>query len=41
VAVLIDEYDAPVTNNLKMVELAEAKAKILHNFFSTLKKWHK
>jgi hypothetical protein len=38
VAVLIDEYDAPVTRNMSNTDIAQANAKILHNFFATLKK---
>jgi hypothetical protein len=37
VAVLIDEYDAPVTRNMSDIALAQANAKVLHNFFATLK----
>ncbi|MDR2141425.1 MAG: AAA family ATPase, partial [Deltaproteobacteria bacterium] len=37
IAVLIDEYDAPVTRNLDNQEIATANAKILHDFFATLK----
>jgi hypothetical protein len=37
VVVLINEYDAPVTRNMSNVVLTEANAKILHNFFATLK----
>ncbi|MDR2197984.1 MAG: AAA family ATPase [Deltaproteobacteria bacterium] len=38
VVVLIDEYDAPVSNYISNLELAEANAKILHNLFASLKK---
>jgi hypothetical protein len=38
VAVLIDEYDAPVTNNMDNLALAQANAKVLHDFFAALKK---
>jgi hypothetical protein len=38
IAVLIDEYDAPVTRNMANVEMAQANADILHDFFATLKK---
>ncbi|MDR2140955.1 MAG: AAA family ATPase [Deltaproteobacteria bacterium] len=38
IAVLIDEYDAPVTRNMDNLEIATANAKILHDFFATLKK---
>ncbi|MDR2140846.1 MAG: AAA family ATPase [Deltaproteobacteria bacterium] len=38
VAVLIDEYDAPVTSQMDDQEVAEANAKILRQFFATLKK---
>ncbi|MDR0547816.1 MAG: AAA family ATPase, partial [Deltaproteobacteria bacterium] len=37
VAVLIDEYDAPVTRNLANEKVAEANAIILHDFFAKLK----
>jgi hypothetical protein len=37
VAVLIDEYDAPVTRNMRDVALAQANADVLHIFFATLK----
>jgi hypothetical protein len=37
VAVLIDEYDAPVTRHMDDLPLARANAKVLHNFFATLK----
>jgi hypothetical protein len=37
VVVLIDEYDAPVTRAMANKELAQANAKVLHNFFATLK----
>jgi hypothetical protein len=38
VVVLIDEYDFPVTTNMDNQKLARANAKVLHNFFSILKK---
>jgi hypothetical protein len=38
IVVLIDEYDAPVTRNMDNPVVAEANAKILHDFFATLKK---
>ncbi|MDR2141509.1 MAG: ATP-binding protein [Deltaproteobacteria bacterium] len=38
IAVLIDEYDAPVTRNMDNLKIATANAKILHDFFATLKK---
>jgi uncharacterized membrane-anchored protein YjiN (DUF445 family) len=38
VAVLIDEYDAPVTRHMANQELAKANAVILHDFFAILKK---
>jgi hypothetical protein len=38
VAVLIDEYDAPVTRNMSNQNVAEANANVLHNFFAILKK---
>jgi hypothetical protein len=38
VAVLIDEYDAPVTSQMADQGVAEANAKILRQFFATLKK---
>ncbi|MDR0620710.1 MAG: AAA family ATPase [Deltaproteobacteria bacterium] len=37
VVVLIDEYDAPVTRNMDNLEVAQANAKILHDFFAVLK----
>jgi hypothetical protein len=37
VVILIDEYDAPVTRNMENFKVAEANAKVLHNFFATLK----
>jgi hypothetical protein len=37
IAVLIDEYDAPVTRNMDDLKVAEANAKILHGFFAVLK----
>ncbi|MDR2142382.1 MAG: AAA family ATPase, partial [Deltaproteobacteria bacterium] len=37
IAVLIDEYDAPVTRNLDNSKIAKANAKILHDFFANLK----
>jgi hypothetical protein len=37
VVVLIDEYDAPVTRQMSEQPIAEANAKVLHNFFATLK----
>ncbi|MDR1607348.1 MAG: AAA family ATPase, partial [Deltaproteobacteria bacterium] len=37
VAILIDEYDAPVTRNMKNNAVAKANADILHDFFATLK----
>ncbi|MDR1050948.1 MAG: AAA family ATPase [Deltaproteobacteria bacterium] len=37
VVVLIDEYDAPVTRNMDNPEVAQANAKILHDFFAVLK----
>jgi hypothetical protein len=37
VAVLIDEYDAPVTRNMDKPELARANADVLHAFFAELK----
>ncbi|MDR0621502.1 MAG: ATP-binding protein [Deltaproteobacteria bacterium] len=37
VAVLIDEYDAPVTDNMADRETAQANARVLHRFFATLK----
>jgi hypothetical protein len=37
VVVLIDEYDAPVTRYMDNIELAQANAGILHDFFSVLK----
>ncbi|MDR2141549.1 MAG: AAA family ATPase [Deltaproteobacteria bacterium] len=38
IAVLIDEYDAPVTRNMANMVVAQANADILHDFFATLKK---
>ncbi|MDR2199117.1 MAG: AAA family ATPase [Deltaproteobacteria bacterium] len=38
VAVLIDEYDFPVTVNMENSEIAEDNAKVLHQFFSALKR---
>ncbi|MDR2141889.1 MAG: AAA family ATPase [Deltaproteobacteria bacterium] len=38
IAVLIDEYDAPVTRNMANLEVAQANAEILHDFFAALKK---
>jgi hypothetical protein len=38
VVVLIDEYDAPVTRNMDDLKVARANAKVLHDFFATLKK---
>jgi hypothetical protein len=37
VAVLIDEYDAPVARQMDNLEVAQANAKVLHDFFATLK----
>jgi hypothetical protein len=37
VAVLIDEYDAPVTRNMANLDVAKANAEILHDFFATMK----
>ncbi|MDR2198889.1 MAG: AAA family ATPase [Deltaproteobacteria bacterium] len=37
VVVLIDEYDTPVTSNMENLVVAKANAKILHQFFATLK----
>ncbi|MDR0550358.1 MAG: AAA family ATPase [Deltaproteobacteria bacterium] len=37
VAVLIDEYDAPVTRNMANVSVATENAKVLHDFFAKLK----
>jgi hypothetical protein len=37
IAALIDEYDAPVTGNLANLEVGQANADILNNFFATLK----
>jgi hypothetical protein len=37
VAVLIDEYDAPVTRNMDDLASARANAKVLHGFFAALK----
>jgi hypothetical protein len=37
VVILIDEYDAPVTRNMDNIEVAQANAKVLHDFFATLK----
>jgi hypothetical protein len=37
IAVLIDEYDAPVTRNLDNSKIAKANANILHDFFAILK----
>ena len=38
VVVLIDEYDAPVTRNMHNPKVAQANARVLHDFFATLKK---
>jgi hypothetical protein len=38
VVALIDEYDAPVTENLANSKVAEANRAILHRFFATLKR---
>jgi hypothetical protein len=38
VVVLIDEYDAPVTNNMHNPEVAKSNVNALHVFFSSLKK---
>jgi hypothetical protein len=38
VVVLIDEYDAPVTRNMKDQTVALSNADILHTFFASLKK---
>ena len=38
VVVLVDEYDAPVTKNMGNLDLAQANAKILSDFFSVLKR---
>ncbi|MDR2141497.1 MAG: AAA family ATPase [Deltaproteobacteria bacterium] len=37
IAVLIDEYDYPVTTYMADMEVAEANAKVLHTFFAMLK----
>ncbi|MDR1297453.1 MAG: AAA family ATPase [Deltaproteobacteria bacterium] len=37
IAILIDEYDAPVTTYMENYDVAQANAKILHNFFAILK----
>ncbi|MDR1111545.1 MAG: AAA family ATPase [Deltaproteobacteria bacterium] len=37
VVILIDEYDAPVTKNMDNPKAAQANAKVLHDFFATLK----
>ncbi|MDR1608544.1 MAG: AAA family ATPase, partial [Deltaproteobacteria bacterium] len=37
VAILIDEYDAPVTRKMDKLAVAKANAKILRDFFATLK----
>jgi hypothetical protein len=37
VVVLIDEYDAPVTNNLNKIKLAQDNREILRDFYSKLK----
>jgi hypothetical protein len=34
---LVDEYDAPITNNLGNMDIAEANRKVLHGFYSKLK----
>jgi hypothetical protein len=39
IVILIDEYDAPVTDAMKNKELAQANVHVLHNFFRTLKNW--
>ena len=37
VVVLVDEYDQPIINNLKRLEVAEANREIMKNFYGTLK----
>ncbi|MDR3204476.1 MAG: AAA family ATPase, partial [Deltaproteobacteria bacterium] len=37
VVVLIDEYDAPVTNNLSKLKLAQDNREVLRDFYSILK----
>lgn len=37
VAVLVDEYDHPIINNLKKLEVAEQNRDLMKNFFGTLK----
>ena len=37
VVVLVDEYDSPIINNLKNLEIAEKNRDLLRNFFSTIK----
>ncbi|MDR2544561.1 MAG: ATP-binding protein [Methanobrevibacter sp.] len=37
VVVLIDEYDAPILNNIKNQDLADANRETLQNFYQTLK----
>lgn len=37
VAVLVDEYDQPIINHLKNLEIAEKNRDLLKNFFGTLK----
>jgi hypothetical protein len=37
VAVLIDEYDAPIQSQIHDIQLAEQNRRILHNFYSSLK----
>lgn len=37
VVVLVDEYDSPIINNLKRLEVAEANREVMRNFYGTLK----
>ena len=37
VVVLVDEYDSPIINNLKNIELAEQNRDLMKDFFGTLK----
>jgi len=37
VVVLVDEYDQPIINNLKRLEVAEANREIMKSFYGTLK----
>jgi hypothetical protein len=37
VVVLVDEYDAPILNNINNPELADANREVLQNFYQSLK----